>query len=55
MMKSTKHQHPSIRETSSSKLQVNVQRRVKIDWSLVLGASLEFGTWNLALSSELPQ
>jgi hypothetical protein len=46
-MKSSKHQHPSSRETSSSKHQL---LRVCSNGRLVIGASLDVGCWMLVLT-----
>jgi hypothetical protein len=54
-MKSTKHQHPSSRETSMTNIQTaSLGSEVSAivcarprDWSLELGISLELGAWNL--------
>jgi hypothetical protein len=56
-MKSTKHQHPSSRETSMAGIQTILLRdEVSTvgcsgpgDWSLKLGIFLELGAWNLEL------
>jgi hypothetical protein len=45
--KSTKHQHPSSRETSS--VQASNRAARASDWMLKFGASLDVGAWNLEL------
>jgi hypothetical protein len=51
-MKSSKLQHPSSREIPTSKFRSSTLADDWI-WSLNIGASLEFGAWNLELSKLL--